>query len=248
VALLDKIRSHLPYTGVAPAPAGVKRAYRRWLVDEYHKYYYCSGIWQRTSWLGVEAKQCPEDLIVLQQVIWDTKPELVVETGTWNGGTAYFFATLFDQIGEGEILTIDVDHSRLDPKAAAHPRVTTHTADSQTEETRDLAAARAAGKRTMVYLDADHSEQGVLNELRLYAALVTPGCYLVVADSNLNGHPVPWDATVGPWGVNVDRDGANGPYEAIERFLRERDDFVVDRDREYQLLTFNPSGYLKRIA
>src|SRR5215208_3931353 len=140
--VFDKIRSRLPYTGNAPAPVALKRAYRKW--------YYCSGIWQRTSWLGVEAKQCPEDLIVLQQVIWDTRPEIVVETGTWNGGTAYFFATLFDQLGTGEILTIDVDHSRLDPKAVAHPRVTAHLADSQTEQTRDLAAERARGKRTMV--------------------------------------------------------------------------------------------------
>jgi cephalosporin hydroxylase len=247
VAILDKIRSRLPYTGTAPAPAVLKQAYRRWLVDEYHKYYYCSGRWQRTSWLGVDAKQCAEDLIVLQQVIWDTKPDLVIETGTFNGGTAYFFGTLFDQIGAGEILTIDIDHSRLDPKAVAHPRVTAHLADSQTEETRDFAAARAEGKRTMVYLGADHSEAGVYRELQLYADLVTPGCYLVVADSNLNGHPVPWDATDGPWGT-VAKEQANGPYEAIQRFLADRDDFVVDRDREYQLLTFNPSGYLKKLG
>lgn len=244
MSIADSIRAHLPYTGRAPLPAGLKRAYRRWLVDEYHKYYYCSGAWQKTSWLGVPAKQCAEDLIVLQQIVWDTRPDLIVETGTFNGGTALFFATVFDAIGEGEVLTIDIDHSRVEERVREHTRVALLTADSTAPQTREEVGRRAEGRRVMLYLDADHSEQAVLTELRTYADLVSPGCYAVVADSNLNGHPVPWDATHGPWG-EVPRAEANGPYEAIEAFLRERTDFEADASREYQLLTFNPGGFLR---
>jgi cephalosporin hydroxylase len=90
----------------------------------------------------------------------------------------------------------------------------------------------------MLYLDADHKREAVIAELRAFADLVSPGCYAVVGDSNLNGHPVPWLFPNGP----------EGPYEAVEEFLRERSDFEVDLEREYQLVTFNPRGFLRRRA
>ena len=85
----------------------------------------------------------------------------------------------------------------------------------------------------MVVLDSDHSREHVLRELELYAPLVTPGCYLVVEDTNVNGHPV--SPGFGP-----------GPMEAVGDYLRTTDDFEVDRGREKFMLTFNPSGYLRR--
>ncbi len=85
----------------------------------------------------------------------------------------------------------------------------------------------------MVILDSDHSRDHVLRELELYSPLVTPGCYLVVEDTNVNGHPV--SPEFGP-----------GPMEAVEAFLETTNDFEVDRSREKLLLTFNPSGYLRR--
>ena len=85
----------------------------------------------------------------------------------------------------------------------------------------------------MVVLDSNHSRDHVLRELEVYGPLVTPGCYLVVEDTNVNGHPVLPDH--GP-----------GPMEAVEEFLATTDDFEVDRGRENRLLSFNPSGYLRR--
>ena len=85
----------------------------------------------------------------------------------------------------------------------------------------------------MVILDSDHSRDHVLRELELYAPLVTPGCYVVVEDTNVNGHPV------------VPRFGP-GPMEAVQEYLATTDAFEVDRSREKLLLTFNPSGYLRR--
>jgi cephalosporin hydroxylase len=92
--------------------------------------------------------------------------------------------------------------------------------------------ARTAGT-VLVVLDSDHSRDHVLAELRAYAPLVTPGSYLVVEDTNVNGHPV-YEA-FGP-----------GPMEAVLDFLKERDDFEVDRSREKFLLTFNPGGWLRK--
>jgi cephalosporin hydroxylase len=93
--------------------------------------------------------------------------------------------------------------------------------------------AAAEGKPTMVVLDSDHSAAHVLAELRAYAPLVTPGCYLIVEDGNVNGHPV--EPSFGP-----------GPWEATKQFLAESNVFDVDREREKYLLTFNPTGYLRR--
>ena len=97
-------------------------------------------------------------------------------------------------------------------------------------------AERAAGAGTvLVVLDSDHSRDHVLAEPRAYAPLVTPGSYLVVEDTNINGHPV-YEA-FGP-----------GPMEAVQDFLKERDDFEADRSREKFLLTFNPRGWLRKLG
>ncbi len=86
----------------------------------------------------------------------------------------------------------------------------------------------------MVVLDSDHHRDHVLNELRLYNGLVSPGCYLIVEDTHFNGHPIL--PKFGP-----------GPFEAVDEFLRTNTAFVRDRTRERFLLTFNPGGYLKRL-
>jgi cephalosporin hydroxylase len=86
----------------------------------------------------------------------------------------------------------------------------------------------------MVILDSDHSQSHVEKELKLFAPLVTLNSYLIVEDTNINGHPA--YPSFGP-----------GPYEAVETFLRTNDNFEVDSSREKFLMTFNPKGYLKRV-
>jgi cephalosporin hydroxylase len=232
----DRIRKFQPTVGRILG-SRVKHGYRRWLVDEFTTYYYNLGPWQDTTWLGVPLKQAPGDVVVFQQIVWDTRPTLIIETGTFYGGSAIFWAHLFDHIGEGKVISIDIDHSPVHDVVRNHPRIELLTGDSTTERVQQVARERAQDERVMLYLDADHNKRAVLEELRSYADLVTPGCYAVVADSIMGGHPAPW-----PYKGET----YLGPYEAIEDFLQERSDFVVDESREYQLVTHNPHGYLLR--
>ncbi|HXQ85177.1 MAG TPA: CmcI family methyltransferase, partial [Gaiella sp.] len=161
----------------------------------------------------------------------ETRPELVVETGTYRGGSAAFLASMCDLLGEGEIVSIDIEQVRDD--YPSHPRITYLGGRSSTDA--DVLAevrARAEGKRTLVILDSDHSQRHVEAELAEYAGLVPVGGYVIVEDSNIG---------------QIRKDLLPGPLEAIENFLAGTSDFEVDRAREKFLITFNPSGYLRRV-
>lgn len=206
---------------------------RRSLIDAFHRLYYEShdSTWARTYWRGVPVLKCPLDLWVYQEILTETRPDLIVETGTFGGGSAYYLANVCDLIGKGTIVTIDVDPQQGLPE---HDRVTYVTGSSVDEEIVADLRRRAEGTQSvMVILDSDHRRDHVLRELELYSPLVTRGCYLIVEDTNINGHPVA--PRFGP-----------GPLEALTDFLAGNDDFEVDASREKLLLTFNPSGYLRR--
>jgi cephalosporin hydroxylase len=206
---------------------------RKRTIQKFHRLYYESPTqtWKNTRWLGTPAYKTPLDLWVYQELIVSLRPQLVVETGTAAGGSALFLATVCDAVGSGEVLSID---SEFRPERPTHERVTYVTGSSVAPETLNIVAEHAKGKApVMVILDSDHSRGHVLAELREYADFVTPGSYLVVEDTNLNGHPVM--PNFGP-----------GPKEAVVDFLRERSDFRQDAEQEKFFLTFNPGGYLRR--
>jgi cephalosporin hydroxylase len=201
-------------------------------TDAFHRVYYHGGVWGRTYWRGIPILKCPLDLWIYQEILHETRPDLIIETGTNNGGSAHFMGSLFDLAGNGRIITIDLQEY---PKKVSHPRVQYLLGSSVSDEI--LAEVRAAARhaeRVMVILDSDHSEHHVSAELAAYHALVTPGCYLVVEDSNVNGHPV------------HPKHGA-GPMEAVRQFLKGHPEFQVDRGRQKFGLTFNPNGYLRRL-
>jgi cephalosporin hydroxylase len=206
-------------------------------VDDFHQLYYDTGLqggtWTTTTWLGVGVLKCPLDLWEYQEIIYELRPDLIVETGTAKGGSALYFASVCDLIGNGDILTIDIAHASALPQ---HPRITYLTGSSVDPSVVAQVYERAGQANTvMVVLDSDHSAAHVAAELDAYAPIVTHGSYLVVEDTNVNGHPVyGWH---GP-----------GPMEAVEQFLAGTAEFVADRSREKLLLTFNPSGWLQRTA
>lgn len=205
------------------------------VVEEFHRLYYNSRrqTWGSTRWLGHRIRKCPLDLWVYQETLFELRPDLIIETGTFRGGSAFFLASICDLIGHGQILTIDVECHDGRPD---HPRIRYLTGSSTDDAIVDQArGASHEHKVVMVLLDSDHSEGHVSRELALFSPMVSLGSYLVVEDTNINGHPV--YPEFGP-----------GPFEAVQSFLREHPEFVVDEGKEKLFLTFNPSGWLRRLT
>jgi cephalosporin hydroxylase len=215
-----------------------KRVYRnpliaRFVGRQYHRTFYYSRdtTWKNTSWFGVPLLKCPLDMWVYQEILFELKPKVIIETGTFRGGSACYMGALCDLMGEGRIMTIDINE--LPPTSPRHDRVTYVTASSVAESTIEKVREFIGGDApVLVVLDSDHTRDHVLQELRLFAGVVTPGSYMIVEDSNINGHPI--NPGSGP-----------GPMEAIRAFLEENDRFAIDDSREKYFMTFNPRGYLK---
>ena|SRR5689334_4975503 len=207
------------------------------IIDEFHNLYYNGRegggyIFARTYWMNVLCCKCPLDLWIYQEIIAELRPDLIIETGTLMGGSALYMAHLLDITGKGEIITIDIQARTPRPD---HPRIKYVTGSSTDAGLIQSLLADRPDETRLVILDSDHSKAHVLNELHLLSPYVSLGSYLIVEDTNLNGHP-------------AFPSFGEGPYEAVEEFLSTRTDFAVDRSREKFLLTFNPKGYLKRIA
>jgi cephalosporin hydroxylase len=209
------------------------------LVRDFNKLYYDGPagrhLWESVSWLGVETLKCPLDLWIYQELIFQTKPEVIVETGVYAGGSTLYLASICDLVGTGRVLACDISLDPVTRRTREHPRVQLIEGSSVDPAIHSAIADQCRGRRTMVVLDSDHSCRHVLEELNLYAPLVTPGCYLICEDTNVNGHPVYADH--GP-----------GPFEAVKEFLRQNRAWSPDITCERLLVTFNPSGYLRRVG
>lgn len=206
------------------------------VVDAFHRLYYERWNGRQNTldlvWLGHRAVKCPFDMWVYQEIVVETRPDLIIESGTRFGGTSLFLASVLDQLGgPGRVLTLDIDPT---PARPVHPRIDYLIGSSVDPGMIEQIHQAARGHRVMLILDSDHVAPHVLAELQAYHDLVTPGCYLIVEDSNVNGRPVFPD--FGP-----------GPGEAVDEFLAMNEDFVVDRDRERFLISLNPGGYLRRV-
>ena len=207
-------------------------ALREAVIDNFHRLYYTNdSTWRTLTYHGVTTWKCPFDLWIYQEIIHELHPDLIIETGTAYGGSALYLADLCDLSGSGEVVTIDITDRA---GSVSHPRLTKVIGSSADPAVRDRVIGDGQVDRTvMVILDSDHTEDHVLAELRLWADVVTPGSYLIVEDTNINGHPV--YPEFGP-----------GPAEAVARFIRERPDFEPDLSRHKLLLTWNRGGYLRR--
>jgi cephalosporin hydroxylase len=187
-----------------------------------------------TTYHGVPILKNPLDLWVYQEVLWDLRPTLIIETGTAYGGSALFFAEMLDRRGEGRVISIDIEpHTTLPP----HPCLSYVTGSSTDPQV--VAAIRqiaATHPRVMVVLDSDHSQAHVLDELDAYAPLVTPGQFLVVEDTNIDSRPI-LDGWMG---------GHPGPGAAVDTWLPAHPEFTPDALAERFLLTHYPGGWLRR--
>lgn len=204
------------------------------VIKEFHKLYYSkkNQTWGDTCWLGFPVLKCPLDLWMYQQILFETRPDLIIETGTWLGGSALYLASICELMDHGRVVTIDIEPNPTRPN---HPRIIYLSGSSTSSELlRKIEGHLGGNDRTLVILDSDHHKDHVLTELRLYSQWVSVNSYLIVEDTNLNGHPV--EPTFGP-----------GPKEAVIQFLAENTNFEIDIRRESFLVTANAGGYLRRM-
>ncbi|MEJ0010267.1 MAG: cephalosporin hydroxylase family protein [Alphaproteobacteria bacterium] len=203
-----------------------------------HKYPY------HFDWLGIPIIQCPQDMVALQEIIWRTKPDVVVETGVAYGGSLVLSASVLKLLGKGKVIGVDI---LIKPKnraaIEAHPLapLITLIEGSSVEDTvvAKVKSLIPDGARVMVVLDSDHTHAHVLAELERYAPLVTKGCYLVVMDSVIEDLP-PELFEGKRWGKG------NNPKTALHAFLKTTDRFAIDSDIDGKLLiTATPDGFLR---
>jgi len=207
------------------------------ISDEFHIFYETNRIWEKNSWLGVPMWKLPFDAFVIQELIYKIQPDFIVETGTGFGGSTVYYASLLELIGIGDVITVDIN-SVFDKKKVKNEklrrRIIQLTGDSVSNRVFKIIDGLTRNATTIVILDSDHKKEHVLDELNLYSSIVSPESYLIVEDTHVNSHPVPWK-----WG--------EGPMEAVNEFLLRRDDFIIDKSLEKHLMTFNPNGFLRRI-
>lgn len=209
-----------------------------------HDYFY---LW---SWMGLPIIQTPADIMATQEVIWNTKPDVIIETGIARGGSLIFMASLFAAMGktDGKVIGVDIDIRAHNREAIESHPLSRHITMIQggSVDADILEAVKAetpAGARVMVVLDSDHSRNHVLAECRAYGPLVTEGCYLVVADT-LIGHLTPEQAFTKRSKVWLQGDE---PLQALKDYMAESDLFEVDPVLNGKLvLSSSPGGYCVR--
>lgn len=206
-----------------------------------------SGYSFNFKWMGRPIIQYPQDIVAMQEIIWEIKPDLIIETGIAHGGSLIYYASLLELIGKGTVLGVDIDirkHNR--EEIEKHPmfkRISMIEGSAISTDIIEQVKKFTENKKSiLVCLDSNHTHDHVLEELKLYSPFVTPGSYIVVFDTiveyipenHLPGH-------IRPWGVG------NNPLTAVREFLKENKDFYIDESINNKLLiTVAPDGYLKR--
>jgi cephalosporin hydroxylase len=195
--------------------------------------------------MGRPIIQLPQDMMAMQELIWQIKPDLIIECGIAHGGSIIYYASLLELQGHGEVLGIDLDirpHNR--EAIESHPmskRISMIEGSSIDPAIAEQVHAAAKGKKVILVLDSNHTHDHVLEELRLYAPLVSVGSYCVVMDTVVEDMPADFFPDR-PWGPG------DNPKTAVWKYLEENGDFEIDRQLQNKLLiTVAPDGYLRRV-
>ena len=219
----------------------LKKLALKFFIDSWeYKYSY------NFEWLDRPIIQYPGDMFAMQEIIWEVKPDLIIETGIAHGGGLIFYASMLELIGDGEVLGIDIDikrHNRKEiEKHKMFKRIKMIEGSSTDEKViKEVEKIVKKHKKVLVCLDSLHTHNHVLRELELYSKFVSKGSYLVVFDTIIEYMPKksfkdrPWDR-------------GNNPATAVKTFLKKNNNFIINKEIENKLLiTSAPGGFLKRI-
>ncbi len=214
-------------------------------------------------WLDRPIIQYPQDIVAMQELIWQIKPDLIIETGIAHGGSLIFSASMLallevcDATEQGRVLDPQAPRCRvlgLDIDIRAHNRaaIEAHPLANRIDMIQGssidpaiIQRVRAIAKdyeRVLVCLDSNHTHAHVLAELEAYAPLVTPGSYCVVFDTIVEDLPADMFPDR-PWGPG------DNPKTAVHQYLQTHPEFEIDKQIDHKLLiSVAPDGYLRRVA
>jgi len=197
------------------------------------------------TWMGIPIIQFPEDSIMMQELIWKVRPDVIIECGLGHGGSALFYASLLEVMGKGRVIGIDIEIRHYNKIAIkSHPlshRIEMLEGSSISEEVINAVKKRIKGaNKVMVTLDSNHSKEHVAKEIELYNKLVTPGSYLVVMDG---AQAFVWDIPNGKPEWKEDN-----PLKAIEEFIENNPQFRIDSYYNRLKVTSNPKGFLRKLT
>jgi len=184
---------------------------------------------QHIHYRGVMSWKNVLDLWIVQEIIDETKPDVVIEIGVKHGGTSLWLSDILKLRGNGIVVSLDINRPPIDFPSNVHFIL----GDSIAPATVDRVKALCAGKRAMVIADGNHAAAHVLQEMRLYCPLIAKDCYFISEDGIVD---------VMDW-----KQFTPGPMVAAHQFVAETDEFVIDRSREKFLITYAPDGFLKRV-
>ena len=205
------------------------------------------------TWLGRPIIQFPQDMIIIQELIWSVKPDLIIETGVAHGGSLVFSSSILQLIGRGKVVGVDIEirkHNYLAIKK--HPLskriILIQGSSVDTRTIKKISKYVKKNNKIMVFLDSNHTHDHVLKELQLYSDFVTKDSYVVVFDTTMNLFD---DKTINkisknyrfkPWGKN------SNPHSAVKVFLKNNKKFEIDKKlHEKSLITNCYDGFIKRI-
>ena len=201
------------------------------------------------TWLGRPIIKYPQDIVIMQELIWDIRPDLIIETGIAHGGSIIFSSSMMELLGnDGKVIAVDIDIRKHNKdEIEKHPmmkNITMLEGSSDDEKIVQQIADYAKGfKKVMVVLDSNHTHEHVYRELEMYTPLVSVGSYILLPDTFVEFFPKGY-VTNRPWDVG------NNPYTAMEAFLKTTTQFVKDESITNKLLITEAlgGGYLKRIS
>ena len=213
-------------------------------VNAGHKYYWV----HQTNWMGEPCLQLAQDMFALQEAVYKSRPDFIIESGVAWGGTMLFLASVLKLLDGKKIIGLDVFipgdlRARLmspdNPVRDMMYLIEGSSVDDHTvEKVKEIVGNN---KKVLVLLDSDHTHMHVSKELKLYAPFVGVGQYLICGDTTIERQP-PAEERPRAWGKG------NNPLTALREFLGTSPDFEVDHELENKLLfTNNPGGYLRRV-